>query len=43
VIVPSLGRPEEGAEVGLSIDPSSLVLFSGESDRRLPLFAEDVS
>jgi len=43
VIVPSLGRPEEGAEVGLSIDPSSLVLFSGESDRRLPLFAEDMS
>ena len=43
VIVPSLGRPEEGAEIGLSIDPSSLVLFSGESDRRLPLVAGKAS
>jgi multiple sugar transport system ATP-binding protein len=43
VIVPSLGRPAEGAEVRLYIDPSSLVLFSGESDRRLSLFVEDVS
>ena len=37
VVVPSLGRPKEGAEVGLCIDQSALVLFSGENDRRLPV------
>ncbi len=37
VVVPSLGRPKEGAEVGLCVDPSALVLFSGENDRRLPV------
>ncbi len=35
VVTPSIGRPVEGAEVGLVADPSSFVLFSGETGRRI--------
>jgi len=34
-LVPTLGCPPENAEVGLVIDPAALVLFSGETSRRL--------
>lgn len=34
-LVPTVGRPAEGAEVGLGLDPARLVLFSGETGRRL--------
>jgi multiple sugar transport system ATP-binding protein len=35
VVAPSAGRPQEGANVGLVIDPPTLVFFSGETGRRL--------
>lgn len=36
-VVPTHARPSEGADVNLSIDRSALVLFSGQSNLRLPL------
>ncbi len=35
VVTPAANRPQEGAPVGLRVDPASLVLFSGETDRRI--------
>jgi len=34
-IAPAFGRPDEGDVVGLALDPATLVLFSGETGRRL--------
>jgi len=34
-LVPARKRPAEGARVGITIDPLSLVLFSGETNRNL--------
>jgi multiple sugar transport system ATP-binding protein len=34
-VVPTSERPQEGADVGLTADPSSFVFFSGETGRRL--------
>jgi multiple sugar transport system ATP-binding protein len=39
-VVPSDGRPVEGGDVVLHLDEASLVLFSGETDRRLRLTLE---
>jgi multiple sugar transport system ATP-binding protein len=39
-IVASDNRPVEGGDVILNLDKTSLVLFSGETDRRLPLISE---
>jgi multiple sugar transport system ATP-binding protein len=39
VVAPDV-RPLEGGDVTLDIDKASLVLFSGETDRRLPLMWE---
>ncbi len=38
-VVASEDRPVEGRDVKLRFDTNSLVLFSGETDRRLPLIA----
>ncbi|CAN5351603.1 sn-glycerol-3-phosphate ABC transporter ATP-binding protein UgpC [soil metagenome] len=35
VVTPSAGRPLEGSEIGLLVDPGSFVFFSGETGRRL--------
>ncbi len=35
IVVPSANRPGEGADIGLSIDPAALVLFSGDTDLKL--------
>ena len=35
VVTASIGRPEEGADVGLLADPASFVLFHGETGRRI--------
>lgn len=35
VLTPAIGRPSEGAEVGLAADPADFVLFSGETGRRI--------
>ncbi|GAB7079342.1 ABC transporter ATP-binding protein [Megalodesulfovibrio paquesii] len=37
-IVPSQGRPEEGAPVTLAFDPASLVFFSNDTSHRMELF-----
>ncbi len=34
-IAPAFERPDEGDVVGLALDPATLVLFSGETGRRL--------
>jgi multiple sugar transport system ATP-binding protein len=39
-VVPADNRPKEGAEVTLDVDSGSLVLFSGETDLRIPLISE---
>jgi multiple sugar transport system ATP-binding protein len=39
-VVPSNARPREGHDVTITLDKSTLVLFSGETDRRLPNAAE---
>lgn len=35
VVVPALDRPAEGAAVTLQVDPAHVVVFSGETNRRL--------
>jgi multiple sugar transport system ATP-binding protein len=35
IVVPTLGRPDEGAEVGLSIDLGAVVIFGGDGGGRL--------
>jgi len=37
VVVPAHGRPPEGAMTSVSVDRSTLVLFSGQTNLRLPL------
>ncbi|NEU99593.1 ABC transporter ATP-binding protein [Bradyrhizobium uaiense] len=39
-VIASDHRPTEGRDVMLEIDAASLVLFSGETNRRLPMIAE---
>jgi multiple sugar transport system ATP-binding protein len=39
-VVATDSRPVEGSEVVLDLDETALALFSGETDRRLPLFRE---
>jgi multiple sugar transport system ATP-binding protein len=39
-VIPADSRPVEGAEVALAIDSGSVVLFSGETDQRLPPMSE---
>jgi multiple sugar transport system ATP-binding protein len=36
-VAPSFERPDEGDIVGLAVDPATLVLFSGETGRRLDI------
>ncbi|WP_029350963.1 ABC transporter ATP-binding protein [Bosea sp. 117] len=42
-VVPAHGRPEEGAEVNIAVDPMTLVLFSGRTDLRLPLRGKEAA
>ncbi|MCM2397360.1 ABC transporter ATP-binding protein [Rhizobium sp. S95] len=42
-VVPAQERPLEGAVVNVAVDPQTFVLFSGETDLRLPLRAGDAA
>jgi multiple sugar transport system ATP-binding protein len=35
VVVPAVGRPAEGVTVGLDVDPGAVVVFGGDSNRRI--------